>query len=394
MKLSARILILLAPAAMMVAGCGVNSRTSDEGYATEQMAYDDGTGSGWQKPETVTDNQLPTSTPTEPTTDTTTIVAENGDNSIGEKNVNEGGISEGNAAEENSSAGDVVVTEPGAATEGAVPEAGAEEPVVSLPECPRDPETIDVRAQAVEDPCGQVPVTGVAGDEEARDRKTDSLIPDSEGRKPQEVSRDHLACTLITDNKRELAARVLNVRDGDTIDVQIGDEAFGVRFLGVDTPESYYQGQSQGEPAQKAKKFLRTTLRRDDPVVIELDQQPCDMYGRLLGYVRKGNMDVNQEILRQGWGVNFCIFPNLSRCEQYGRVLEQAQAARRGLFAFDAAVEVPYLWRAKVRGSLGAAAVADLQTHKTVSMQMVEQIPLTHRVLFMSNKQVQAPFHF
>jgi micrococcal nuclease len=88
---------------------------------------------------------------------------------------------------------------------------------------------------------------------------------------------------------------VASVYDGDTLRLRDGRR---VRLLQIDTPEL-----GSGECYSRA---ARTELLRLVPigsrVVLEADRDldRIDRYGRLLRYIRRGGMNVNVELVRQG----------------------------------------------------------------------------------------------
>ncbi|MEC9070957.1 MAG: thermonuclease family protein [Myxococcota bacterium] len=90
---------------------------------------------------------------------------------------------------------------------------------------------------------------------------------------------------------------VLQVIDGDTLEVMRDGEAFRVRMKGIDTPELY---PDSGEPeplAEEARSFvagrlgLQVGLEYDDACGTVPGVTCLDDYGRTLAYVRLSNGD-------------------------------------------------------------------------------------------------------
>ena len=136
-----------------------------------------------------------------------------------------------------------------------------------------------------------------------------------------------------------LSVRVTHVVDGDTIDVRMpdGDEET-VRYIGIDTPETVKPDtpvQCGGPRAHEVNERLvggRT-------VTLRFDQEPRDVYHRLLAYVyvpRQGPggrpLFVNAELLRRGLARTLTIRPNDSFAALFARLAAQAGAAGRGLW--------------------------------------------------------------
>ena len=125
------------------------------------------------------------------------------------------------------------------------------------------------------------------------------------------------------------SARVERVVDGDTIRVRLDGRSETVRYIGVDTPETKKPGtpvQCFGKQASRENERLVGGER----VRLVVGSEPRDRYGRLLAYVRRG--DVEERLLRGGFARTLTIRPN-DRYEGRFRLAEaRAQASRRGLW--------------------------------------------------------------
>lgn len=138
----------------------------------------------------------------------------------------------------------------------------------------------------------------------------------------------------------EIAGRVVAVADGDTLTVE---DATGrrlvIRLAEIDTPEG---GQPYGDPARQALSAL--TLGK----AVRVAADDSDRYGRLIGRVRSGAVDVNAEMVRQGaaW-----VFRQYSRDASLLRLEADARTARRGLWALPEGERMaPWEWRSRARG--------------------------------------------
>lgn len=87
-------------------------------------------------------------------------------------------------------------------------------------------------------------------------------------------------------------ATIIRVVDGDTILVEINNEEFKVRMIGVDTPESVasesYLGQSGKENTTEGKlasEYTASQLYEGMTVYLQTDTSDTDKYDRLLRYV-------------------------------------------------------------------------------------------------------------
>lgn len=91
-------------------------------------------------------------------------------------------------------------------------------------------------------------------------------------------------------------AEVTKIIDGDTIWVQLGDESFKVRYIGLNAPEV---GENEQPFGREATEFNRQ-LVEDQTVYLVKDVSETDKYDRLLRYVFVGDVFVNAELVRAG----------------------------------------------------------------------------------------------
>jgi micrococcal nuclease len=127
-------------------------------------------------------------------------------------------------------------------------------------------------------------------------------------------------------------ARVERVVDGDTVVVRLDGRSERVRYIGVDTPESVKPGvRVQCFAKSAAKANARLVLGRD--VRLEYDAEARDRYGRLLAYVWRGDLLVNAELVRLGYGKPLEIAPNLAHAVQLRQLASAARGDGRGLWS-------------------------------------------------------------
>jgi micrococcal nuclease len=128
-----------------------------------------------------------------------------------------------------------------------------------------------------------------------------------------------------------VTAPVLDVVDGDTIEVDLNGVEEDVRYIGVDTPESVAPDQPVecfGEPASA----FNASLVEGERVRLVFDAERRDDYGRLLAYVYVGDVFVNGELVECGYARTLEIEPNTSRASQLERLEREAGSERRGLW--------------------------------------------------------------
>jgi len=92
---------------------------------------------------------------------------------------------------------------------------------------------------------------------------------------------------------RRETAQVLDVVDGDTIEVLIGGDVFSVRYIGIDTPET-------GMPLADEATTWNASLVDHQIVTLISDVSDVDRYGRLLRYVVADGIFVNFDLVLEG----------------------------------------------------------------------------------------------
>jgi micrococcal nuclease len=138
-----------------------------------------------------------------------------------------------------------------------------------------------------------------------------------------------VAAAMATDFKAE----VIRVLDGDTIEVFHDNKPERIRLYGIDCPE---KGQAFG---QKAKQATSSLLFGKE---VRIDSHGRDKHRRTLGTVFDGNLNVNQELVKEGWCWWFRKFVPK---DQTLREFEQAaKDAKKGLWA-DPNPMPPWLYR-------------------------------------------------
>ena len=133
-----------------------------------------------------------------------------------------------------------------------------------------------------------------------------------------------------------------SAKDGDSL-VLNGTE---VRLHGIDAPEYNQTCRSPlGDYAcgRDALKALRTMLSNRKINCKSLD---TDRYGRAVSICRDGPLEINREMVRQGWAVAYA-----RHSIAYLRTQQEAKSAKRGIW--QGSFEMPEAYRARNRRTLG-----------------------------------------
>ena len=125
--------------------------------------------------------------------------------------------------------------------------------------------------------------------------------------------------------------------DGDTI--WIGETK--IRLHGIDAPETKQECQQADGSHYRCGEASTDALRvlvGSDPVRCEGDTY--DRYKRLIATCYSGNVNLNAELVRQGWALAYRRYS-----KDYVSAEKEAQEAKRGMWAGE--FEPPWEWRRK-----------------------------------------------
>ena len=151
--------------------------------------------------------------------------------------------------------------------------------------------------------------------------RTDAAMNAETGAYPIEVFRG------------DTAYEVKRVIDGDTVEIQYDGKLTSVVLIGVDAPETVHPQKPVEAFGKEASAFTRNLLLGES-VYLRFDGNRTDTYGRQLAYLYRApdGLFVNLEIVRQGYGKVYKVFPFKHKAlfQYYGT---QAQKAGRGLWS-------------------------------------------------------------
>ncbi|MGB1249964.1 MAG: thermonuclease family protein [Candidatus Promineifilaceae bacterium] len=122
-------------------------------------------------------------------------------------------------------------------------------------------------------------------------------------------------------------ATVVQVIDGDTIDVELDGDEYRVRYVGVDTPE-------RGDPFYREATDFNRRLVEDQMVILVKDVSDTDRFGRLLRYIYlPDGTFVNAELISSGYARVVTFPPDVSETEYLQSLQRESRENGRGLWA-------------------------------------------------------------
>ena len=147
------------------------------------------------------------------------------------------------------------------------------------------------------------------------------------------------ASSKIGDTSTNLApksgtATVVEVIDGDTIEIRFSGHTERVRLVGVDTPETRHPRKPVQCYGHEASAFTAAALPVGTKVRIERDIEARDVYDRLLAYIFRlsDDMFINLQLVRQGYARVLTIEPNTAYLSEFVAAANEAKRDNLGLW--------------------------------------------------------------
>ena len=142
------------------------------------------------------------------------------------------------------------------------------------------------------------------------------------------------ACSCVAAKPYELSGKCIGIVDGDTIDIRTADKkTHRIRLAEIDAPERY---QPFGSEATAA--LAKMVLAKN--VTVKVTKR--ERWDRELGNVYLGDVDVNGSLVRYGWAHVYVQYKHRPILLDYEL---EARELRRGLWADEKAIILPWLWR-------------------------------------------------
>ena len=118
-------------------------------------------------------------------------------------------------------------------------------------------------------------------------------------------------------------AQVVDVIDGDTIDVRLDGRVVRVRYIGMNTPE-------RDETCYAEATRANRDLVSGQTITMVKDQSETDRYGRLLRYIYAGDVFVNARLVEEGYAEVVSYPPDTAQYDHFRQLEDAARSANRG----------------------------------------------------------------
>ncbi|HDR6315574.1 TPA: thermonuclease family protein [Bacillus thuringiensis] len=134
--------------------------------------------------------------------------------------------------------------------------------------------------------------------------------------------------------------KVIHIKDGDTIDVNVKGQKQTVRLLLLDTPESVSQKIPPQKMGKEASSFLKKQLDGKS-VTLVYDQGPKeDKYGRKLAYAFCNGIHINELMAKSGYGIIAYISkPNTTLLPEMLEAEKEEKEAKAGVWSIKGFVD-------------------------------------------------------
>ena len=130
-------------------------------------------------------------------------------------------------------------------------------------------------------------------------------------------------------------ATVVRVVDGDTIVADVRGTEERVRLIGIDTPESVKPDSPVECFGKEASAHAKELLPEGTPVLLVLDTEERDRYGRLLAYVYRAEdrRFINLAMVEDGYANQYTFPPNVAHAEEFRAAASKARSEGIGLWS-------------------------------------------------------------
>lgn len=135
--------------------------------------------------------------------------------------------------------------------------------------------------------------------------------------------------------QKGVLALVTSVVDGDTIHVEINGSKYGVRLIGIDSPETVHPQKEVECFGKEASQKLKEILEQQTIYLhADISQGDKDKYGRLLGYVfLQDGTHVNLRMIQEGYAYEYTYDEPYLYQNSFKKAENDARNTKSGLWA-------------------------------------------------------------
>jgi endonuclease YncB( thermonuclease family) len=147
------------------------------------------------------------------------------------------------------------------------------------------------------------------------------------------------ALLLVVGNAAADSCKIRDCHDGDTCSLLCSGEIVKLRLHCIDAPE--LKQTPWGE-------LSRDALRKRLPAgsTVEIDEIGKDRYGRTVGVIMQGGVNINLQQVHSGWAV---AYPKYCAEPIYYQAQDDAERSQRGVWRSEGDQRRPWEWRASNR---------------------------------------------
>ena len=182
--------------------------------------------------------------------------------------------------------------------------------------------------------------------------EVNNLLTEEQKKKLLNITMDYTKeiHKIISDNEESKlvadyeVAKIVRVKDGDTIVAEINGQEETVRLIGIDTPESVGRYSDDPEPyGVESSKFTKSVLTSNRTIYLTKDAGNRDKYQRLLRYVwlEKPNVSnvkedmFNAILVKEGMANILTIPPNVKYAKVFELLEKEARELNKGLWSLQ-----------------------------------------------------------
>lgn len=132
-----------------------------------------------------------------------------------------------------------------------------------------------------------------------------------------------------------LTGKVIRVTDGDTITVLTNSGKEKIRFAQIDAPETSHFGSTPQPYGKEAGAFLRQLVSNKN---VRVEVETVDQYGRNVGTVFVGRLNVNREMVKNGFA---WVYRQYAHDAELLDLEKSARARQIGLWSLDNPIYPP-----------------------------------------------------